>query len=114
MLKRAKAKHSMENTTYVQAAAERLPFKGCRFDRVICSLRSPTTSSYGFACFPHFAKKGAALAEIARTLTKDGILVIAHAAGREKINTMHASIGGVLSRDLIPTNAEMHYLLEQA
>jgi len=67
-----------------------------------------------FCLLSALCKKRAALAEIARTLTKDGILVIAHAAGREKINTMHASIGGVLSRDLIPTNSEMHYLLEQA
>jgi hypothetical protein len=27
---------------------------------------------------------------------------------------MHTSIGGVLSHDVIPTNAEMHHLLEQS
>jgi len=103
MLKRAKEKHASANITYVQAAAEQLPFKPGKFNRVIC-----------FACFPHFDNKPVAVTEIARTLTQDGILVIAHAASRGKINVMHTSIGGVLSQDVIPTNAEMHYLLEQS
>lgn len=102
MLKHAKAKHTRKNIIYVQADAEQLPFRKGKCNRVIC-----------FACFPHFTNKPAALAEIVRTLTKDGILVIAHAARREKINTMHTSIGGILSHDLIPTNAEMSNLLTQ-
>ena len=77
-------------------------FKERKFDKVIC-----------FACFPHFEDKLAALREIARALIQDGILVIAHAAGMEKINAMHTSIGGILSRDLIPANAEMYRLLKQ-
>jgi ubiquinone/menaquinone biosynthesis C-methylase UbiE len=103
MLKRAKEKHASANITYVQAAAEQLPFKPGKFNRVIC-----------FACFPHFENKPVAVIEIARTLRTDGILVIAHAASRGKINAMHTSIGGVLSHDVIPTNAEMYHLLEQS
>lgn len=103
MLKHARAKNIGGNIAYVQADAGQLPFKGSKFDRVIC-----------FACFPHFTEKASALAEIAKTLTKDGVLVIAHAGGREKINAMHTSIGGVLSHDLIPENTEMQSLLKQA
>jgi ubiquinone/menaquinone biosynthesis C-methylase UbiE len=94
---------SFENIAYIQAAAEQLPFKPGKFNRVIC-----------FACFPHFENKPVAAIEIARTLTQDGILVIAHAASRGKINAMHTSIGGVLSHDVIPTNSEMYHLLEQS
>jgi len=103
MLKRAKGKHTEETNNYVQAAAEQLPFKGDKFDSVMC-----------FACFPHFSDKSAALSEIARTLIQGGILVIAHATSRERINAMHTSIGGILSQDLIPTNAKMYHLLEQS
>ncbi len=103
MLKRARAKNVGKNITYVQADAGQLPFKNSKFDRVVC-----------FACFPHFTEKARALAEIARTLAETGVLIIAHAESREKINAMHTSIGGVLSHDLIPENAEMRSLLKQA
>lgn len=103
MLKRAQAKGISDKISYVQADVKDTPFKGSSFDRVIC-----------FASFPHFVDKLSALVEIARILKEVGVLVIAHATSREKVNKIHSSIGGVLSNDLIPEDSEMKAMLKKA
>lgn len=103
MLKRAKSKGISNKIFYVQADAKELPFKSSTFDRVLC-----------FASFPHFVDKLSALKQIAKVLKEGGVLIIAHAASREKINKIHTSVGGILSNDLIPEDAEMRSMLSEA
>lgn len=88
---------------YTQADAGYLPFQDGIFDWVICN-----------AVFPHFSDKSRALAEIRRVLNNGGRLVICHTDGRQAINELHRSLGGVVIHDMIPPEGEMRQLLREA
>jgi len=85
----------------VQADVHALPFaRGGAFNLVLCHNS-----------FPHFADKPAALAEMRRVLRPGGWLVIAHSAGRERINAIHREAAPVIQNDLLPTGTELGAML---
>lgn len=73
------------------------------FDKVIC-----------LSTFPHLDNKSQALREIARVLGEGGSLLIAHHDGREKVNSLHREVGGVIACDQIPDWPEMVELVSSA
>lgn len=101
MLAQARSKHP--TVAFVQGDVHALPFKPCSFDFSLCC-----------ACFPHFEDKSKALEEIRRTLQPGGWLLILHAASRATINAIHATVGGAVARDLLPSTKEMVTLLTRA
>lgn len=101
MLAQARCKHP--TVRFVQGDVHALPFEPCSFDFGLC-----------YACFPHFEDKSKALEEIHRALCPGGWLLILHAASRTTINAIHATVGGPVARDLLPSTKEMVALLAQA
>ncbi len=101
MLAQARFKHP--NVSFVQGDVHALPFEPSSFDFSLCC-----------ACFPHFEDKSKALEEIRRALRPGGWLLILHAASRATINAIHATIGGAVARDFLPSTKEMVTLLAWA
>ena len=100
MLRQARAKMWPENVVFFQAYAEQLPLGAGSADVVVC-----------FRAFPHFNDRSAALVQFSRVLRDNGLLIIAHPAGREKLNRFHAQAGGAVAEDTIPVEEEMHRML---
>lgn len=67
-----------------------------------------------YNAFPHFRDKPAALKNIARSLKKDGILIILHYIGREALNNMHRQVGGAVQYDELPTPSDLEAMLTTA
>ena len=103
MLRQSKAKGLQPTVDFAQADAIALPFADRSVDLAICN-----------SVFPHFSDKAKALKEIARVLRNGGRLVICHTMSREMLNQLHQSIGGVVSNDLLPDEAQMRELIKQA
>ncbi len=89
--------------SYLQADVNDIPLAESIFDKVIC-----------FSVFPHFPDKEKALSDIFRTLKNKGRILIAHSESREKINSIHRKIGGIVGNDRIPEKRYMIELLEGA
>jgi ubiquinone/menaquinone biosynthesis C-methylase UbiE len=87
----------------LHADAAHLPLRAHTFAWVICN-----------AVFPHFADKPAALRELSRVMAASGRLVICHTDGREAINAIHRSIGGVMAHDEAPDQDQLAAWLHQA
>jgi len=103
MLRRARDKFSQTNLEFVCAPAEELPLPDEEFDRVIC-----------FSVFPHFRDQGRAVRELARVLRPAGRLIVAHADGREELNSFHRGLDAPVSGDELPEAAVMQRLLRDA
>jgi len=99
----AQARFKYPTLSLVQGDVHALPFEPCSFDFGLC-----------FACFPHFEDKPKALEELHRALRPGGWLLILHAASRATINAIHATVGGPVARDLLPSTKDMVTLLAQA
>jgi ubiquinone/menaquinone biosynthesis C-methylase UbiE len=67
-----------------------------------------------FSCFPHIADKPKAVANAARMLKKGGIMAIAHMSSRNEINEYHSRCSKTVKNDLLPADAEMKDMLNQA
>lgn len=103
MLEQARMRYQDPRLHFVvgDAACSGLPLES--FDEIICN-----------SCFPHFQDKAAALQELASLLKPGGRLVICHTQGREEINHLHHSIGGLVARDMLPTALDMVQMLSGA
>jgi ubiquinone/menaquinone biosynthesis C-methylase UbiE len=73
------------------AEACALPVGDGTMDRCVC-----------FSTWPHFPDPRAVLVEQHRVLKPGGLLHVWHVSGREKINAIHAGVGGVIGQDLLP------------
>lgn len=85
------------------ASATRIPVGDGEFDVVVCHNT-----------FPHFEDKLAALREFHRVLREGGVLWIVHSRSREWVNSLHSSIGGVLTGHVLPDRPEFERLLHEA
>jgi ubiquinone/menaquinone biosynthesis C-methylase UbiE len=103
MLLRAKTKAFPAGVDYIRADVITIPLSNKSVDLAMCN-----------SAFPHFSDKAKALREIARVLRDDGRLVICHTMGREAINQLHQSIGGIVGNDLLPDEFELRQLMKHA
>jgi len=103
MIKQAQAKRMAGNIQFMVADVMALPFTNADFDVVFCN-----------AALPHFPDIPAALAEMARVLVPDGLLVISHASSRDHINQKHLELGEPVCHDLLPPATELIAYLVQA
>jgi len=103
MLQQARAKGFQPVVDFIQADITAIPLSGNLADLAMCN-----------SVFPHFGNKAKALKEIARVLKSSGRLVICHTAGREAINQLHQSVGGVVADDLLPGESQLKELMRQA
>ena len=102
MLKYARSKGPAE-VEFVCADVAAIPYQDQFFDEVICN-----------AVFPHFPDKVGAVKEILRVLKPGGRIVVCHKAGRETINQIHTTLGGTVTKDLIPNDTEMRSIFQEA
>jgi len=103
MLQQARAKGFQPVVDFIQADIAAIPLSGNLADLAMCN-----------SVFPHFGDKAKALKEIARVLKSSGRLAICHTTGREAINQLHQSIGGVVANDLLPDESQLKELMRQA
>ncbi|MDQ7826069.1 MAG: class I SAM-dependent methyltransferase [Candidatus Eremiobacteraeota bacterium] len=75
---------------------------GRAFDRIIC-----------YSCFPHFADKRRALANLRRHITPGGFLLIAHSESCSSINELHSRLEGPVRHDMLPGPDEMRKMLQE-
>jgi ubiquinone/menaquinone biosynthesis C-methylase UbiE len=100
MLALASRKGLGPRAVFCRTDAACLPFGSRSADAVVC-----------FRVFPHLDDRTAALAEFSRVLRERGLLVIAHPAGRQKLNEYHSRAGGEVALDLLPEEPEMRSCL---
>ncbi len=98
----AQARVQTKSSPLIQADVHNLPFSNI-FDTIICHNS-----------FPHFADQPRALREIARVLQSGGSLFILHHLSRNRVNTIHSTIGGAVARHHVPSVDEMRHLLTDA
>jgi SAM-dependent methyltransferase len=103
MIELAEAKRLGPTAEFHLADASSIPLKTAAADVVLC-----------IRVFPHIDNRQGALAEFNRVLKNDGKLIIAHPAGREKLNTYHSNVGGEVGDDMIPEEPGMRSLLAGA
>ncbi len=99
-----KTKHAqLSNTSIIVSNAENLQFPDASFDAVTC-----------FGLFPHLDNKKAALNQFYRVLKSKGRLIIAHALSSMEVKRHHQTAPPAVAYDVLPTEAIMRKLLEQA
>jgi len=103
MLNQAQAKNFPPIVRFARADVLAIPADDGSVDLAICN-----------SAFPHFHDKAGALEEIARVLRHAGRVAICHTTGREALNELHQSIGGMVANDLLPDEPEMRGLIKQA
>ena len=104
MIQICKTKHShLKNVTIELKDIEEDVFPAESFDGVIC-----------FGLFPHLENKQKALQNINHLLKPDGALIIAHALSSEELKAHHNNASSTVVHDMLPEEAEMIQLLEQA
>jgi ubiquinone/menaquinone biosynthesis C-methylase UbiE len=102
MIRQAANKPLTHHGWVLQADAHRIPFRAAVFDFIIC-----------FAAFPHFENPETVLEEMARVLISGGTLMVAHLLSRHELARHHAAQAAV-ARDVLPDEAQMRALLQQA
>ncbi len=100
MIEVARSKGDDRRITWHVADALHLPISDSSIDRAVC-----------FSSWPHFPDSGLAAEEVHRVLRNHGTLAILHLQSREKINQIHTSAGGAISRDLLPPASTLASLL---
>ena len=103
MLAQARAKSFPSTVAFAQADVIAIPVTDDSMDLAICN-----------SAFPHFHDKVKALKEIARVLKDSGRLAICHTMGRQLLNRLHQSVGGVIANDLLPEESQLRELMKQA
>ncbi|MFA5364461.1 MAG: class I SAM-dependent methyltransferase [Candidatus Bathyarchaeia archaeon] len=104
MVQNFNKKHGHQKNVQVNVAnIEDVAFLPQTFDAVVC-----------FGVFPHIDNKPKALQNINRILKPNGALVIAHALSSEELKMHHKKVSHRVEHSVLPKNAEMTQLLEQA
>ena len=103
MVKRAHRNFPFENVNVVDADVISLPFGDRTFDL-----------SVGFRAFPHFEDKKKALAEIHRVLKPEAKLYFIHLVSSKQLAMHHHRQGGVVAKDVLPSEDEMKRMLTSA
>jgi len=80
-----------------------LSFYENSFDKVVC-----------FSTFPHFHKPMRALKEMHRVLHPGGKCLILHTCCSNALNTFHASLNGIVCKDMLPSSTDMAPMLRSA
>jgi SAM-dependent methyltransferase len=109
--------------TALDFSAAMLERTGARAPRAECRQADVCADELGEArydvvwcmhCFPHFRDQAAALANLRGALKPDGRLIILHLSNWQEINTMHASLGSPVDKDLLPPPDKWKSLLAGA
>lgn len=103
MIKQAEAKRLGPAAEFQLAEASAIALGAAIADAVVC-----------IRVFPHIDNIQGALAEFKRVLKTGGLLIIAHPAGRDKLNAYHSNVGGEVADDMIPEEQGMRSLLSDA
>ena len=103
MLSEAKWSMQHNHTVFVCSDICTLTLKSDCFDKVIC-----------FSVFPHILDPQSALQEIYRVLRPGGKLLILHTQSSQRLNAFHASLNGVVNRDLLLPVEKVELLAIQA
>lgn len=91
------------NATVHLGAVESFPFDGELFDCVFCHQ-----------VFPHIDEKQTALARFAAMLASGGRVIVSHFIGFDEINDVHRKAGSAVADDLMPDEADMRKLFQEA
>jgi len=102
MLEQAKYMLNGNGAYFTCSDACVLSFKESSFDKVIC-----------FSTFPHLHHPLSALKEMYRVLRPGGKLLILHTCNSFRLNEFHASLGGIVSHDILPEAQDMVPLLNK-
>ncbi len=103
MLRIAKKNYWQKKLFFLQADAQKLPFRENSFEAVIC-----------LALFPHLPDKLSALKEFRRILKPKKALYIAHFMSRQEVNSFHSQIKGPVNKDFLPNQEQMEKLFSLA
>lgn len=103
MIIKAQGRLSDTRVGWLVADAASLPLPGRSVDRVIC-----------FSAWPHFPEPERVAKELGRVLRTGGHLHVLHIDGKEKINAIHAGVGGAIGKDLLPPATDVGLLLRRA
>lgn len=103
MVERCRRRGLPPQVEVVCASATDIPLGDGEFDAVVCHNT-----------FPHFEDKLGALREFHRVLRGNGVLWIVHSRSREWVNSLHSSVGGVLTGHLLPDGSEFETLLRKS
>ncbi len=101
----SEAKWSMQHHHIVFVCSDicTLTLKNDCFNKVLC-----------FSVFPHILDPQSALQEICRVLKPGGKLLILHTQSSQRLNAFHASLNGIVNRDVLPPIHQMEHLASQA
>jgi len=100
MLVEAQKTIRASNVHFLCADAGFIPIRDQAVDRVLI-----------FSAFPHFPEPRLAVREMFRVLKKGGGLLVLHACSSKALNQFHASLDGVVSRDVLPKANELLRLM---
>lgn len=100
MLAEARAKTYAVPVGFLQADILVFPVAVPAFDWVIC-----------YNVFPHFEDPQGALEAFTRVLKPGGRLAVCHSRGRDDINALHQTTGGVVGGHMLPDADEMARLI---
>lgn len=92
MLRRAKIKEGHHKAVaFLQSDAHNLPLSAKSLGSVVC-----------FSVFPHFHEPVRAIHEFRRVLRKEGVLIILHLMGHERLNQFHSRVGEAVKEHHLP------------
>jgi len=101
MIEKARSKDFGSNARFLVADFMTLNGEDNSYDYVVCN-----------GALPHFPDQKGALRVMHDVLKSGGRLLICHAGSREEINATHRNLGPPVDNDLLPTAAELVYMLE--
>jgi ubiquinone/menaquinone biosynthesis C-methylase UbiE len=101
MVEQIKKKSFPDNVKPLIMDVQKTGFENSFFDRIILN-----------SCYPHLDEKEKVLQEIYRIMKKNGIGIICHPAGRERVNRCHRKIHPSVKNDIIPEMNEMKGIVE--
>lgn len=102
MIDVARGKIGDGRVRWLVADVVRLPLDADSVDRVIC-----------YSAWPHFPDHRAAARELHRVLRPGGMLHVLHIDSRDKINAIHAGVGGAIEKDLLPPARDLAGVLAE-